>query len=191
MDFGIPQLRKAKKEKYEFDGVITFEPTGEKKARRMVFNAKAIELLKFSKDEEVVNQIAFSFSGKQVFIANVTGLTNVNEAEVKKNMTVSHKKYYEYIKDLFEKSEGDEVEFFLHETENEFNGVKVYELKLTQPEEKIENVDLDKIPVREYVEDDVQDLSILPGVEEVEETEEVATEESTEEDPLMSFLDEE
>lgn len=168
MDFGVPNLRKAKKEKYEHFGVITLEPTGVKLARKMNFNTKAKELLKID-DKGVINQVAFSFMGNDIFIANVNGLTGVSEVKLTKEGNISNKKYYEHIKKLINKDEADEVEFFLKSTPNEFNGVQVFELTLTQPEEEIVDVDIDTIPEVSYDENENQDTSFLsPQPETVE-----------------------
>lgn len=168
MDFGIPNLKKAKKEKYEHVGVITFEPTGIKKARRMVFNPKAKQLLLVD-NKDMDNQVSFSFMDGNVFIANVNGLTGRSEIKLNKEGNILNKKYYEYIKKLFNKDEADEVEFFLVPTPNEFNGVKVYELSLTQPAEEVIDVDINKIPVMSYDETEEQDTSFLsPEPETVE-----------------------
>lgn len=168
MDFGIPNLRKAKQqtEKFPHLGVITFEPTSYKKSRRMLFNTKALELLKLD-DENVENQVSFSFVNDQIFIANVNGLSGLSEVKLTKSGTISNKKYYDYIKSILNKDEADEVELFLSETQNEYNNVKVFELSLQQPAEEVVDVDLDTIPEVSYDETEVQDTSFIEEEKEV------------------------
>lgn len=187
MDFGIPQLNRVKKkeEKYEHLGVITLEPAEPGKSRRIVFNTKGAELLNIN-DKGIDNQIAFSFTGDKIYVANMNGLEGHSEVKVTKQNNVSNKKYYDYIKKLVKKNDEDEVEFFLIPTENTFNNTTVYQLVLEQPSEEISNVNLDEVPVQEYNPNEVQDTSFLSPEPE---TNEVNTEEESDEvDPLMDYL---
>lgn len=137
MNFGVPNLRAVKQvEKYSTLGVITLEPTGHKKGRKFVFNKKALEMLGLSirqfadaKLEQVEGaSIAFSFDMETIMIANTTGLTNIKEVLLTKEGSITNKDYYEYIKRLLNKEESDEVELFMEETSNVFNGQKVFKL---------------------------------------------------------------
>lgn len=132
MEFGLPKVKAQKKEKYENTGVLTFLPTGPGLGRKIVFNAKAVEILEITDDE---NKISFSFSGNDIYIVNTSNSSVSNLSVSKTAKSISDKKHYEYIKyTINNSSEKDELELFLIPTEREFNGKKVFCLSQTAPE---------------------------------------------------------
>ena len=133
MEFGLPSIKAKKQEKYEDLGVVTFLPTAPGKARKITFNTKALEMLNLT-DE--ANRISFSFTGNSVYLVNTSGVDGVAGLPVSKtSKSISDKKHYEYVKySINNSSEKDELELFLHKTENEFNGNTVYLLNSSTPQ---------------------------------------------------------
>ena len=127
MEFGIPKVRQEKKEKYENEGVLTFLPTGEKLGRKVILNKKAIEMLNINGSN---NQISFSFNGKEIYIVNTSDNENVAGLKIGKvSNGFADKKHYEHIKSkIFGLQPEDELELFMYETENKFNGNPVFGL---------------------------------------------------------------
>ena len=127
MEFGLPKVKSLKTEKYENDGVLTFLPTGPGLGRKMSFNKKAAEIMGLEGENL---QVSFSFSTGAIHIVNTFG-TNITGLTVSKTgKSVSDKKHYEYIKySLYNSTEKDELELFLTETENTFEGRKVFLLQ--------------------------------------------------------------
>lgn len=147
MNFGIPKVRERKIEKYPGVALLTFHPTGEGLGRKMELSEAAIDLLKL---ESSFNQVSFSFSGVDIYIVNTSGVENASGLKVGKTTnSFSDKKHYNFIKEnMHNLSESDELELFFEETEQEFNGNKVFKLVKEKPssEVEIDGLDLGQIP---------------------------------------------
>jgi len=130
MNFGVPNLRIKKEEKYPDQGVITFLPVEkEGGGRKMILNDKALELLNLT---DASNQISFSFSGSRTFIVNTSGSIGTSGLKVgKTTQGFADKKHYSYIKTRqYGLTDADTLELFFVETEQKFNGNSVYELQM-------------------------------------------------------------
>lgn len=99
VNFGVPNQRARKQEKYPDTPVVTFKAIdGESKgkSRKISFNPKAVETLKLDKKATV----CFLFSDSIVGIANgnQTGIPEKAKLKVTKNTPrrVSHKKTYDF-----------------------------------------------------------------------------------------------
>lgn len=127
LNFGVPNLREKKEEKYTEVGVLTFRPTGEGLGRKMDLNTKALELLKA---DDTNNQVSFSFAGQDIYIVNTSGIDNASGLKIGKTTNgFSDKKHYNFIKvSMFKLADSETLELFFEETENEFNGNKVFKL---------------------------------------------------------------
>lgn len=141
LQFGIPALRAKKEEKYTNIGTVTFLPTGEKLGRKIQLNSKALEMLNITENS---NQVSFSFSGADIYIVNTSGTENCSGLKVGKTSNgFADKKHYEYIKTkTYNLKEEDTLELFLEETNNEFNGNKVYKLVNSIIQEKDQLLEL-------------------------------------------------
>lgn len=126
MEFGIPNRKNKKEEKYNVP-VLTFLPTGPGLGRKMELNQAAMEALNISEGN---NQVSFSFSGADIYIVNTSGVENVSGLKVGKTSNgFADKKHYEFIKTkTYNLKEEDTLELFLIETENSFNNNTVYKL---------------------------------------------------------------
>lgn len=126
LKFGIPNLKQKKQEKYNNVGVLTILPTGEGLGRKMELNAFAIKQLGLTDKD---NQVSFSFQGDTIYIVNTSNSGIAGFKIGKTTNGFSDKKHYEYIKGkIFKMPESDSLELFFNETENEFNGNKVFQL---------------------------------------------------------------
>lgn len=182
MEFGLPKVKSLKTEKYENDGVLTFLPTGPGLGRKMSFNKKAAEMMGLD-DENL--QISFSFSAGAIHIVNTAGTAIAGLTVSKTGKSVSDKKHYEYIKySLYNSTEKDELELFLSETENSFEGRKVFLLE-----------DISKHDVsygsKEISETEVLDEEYVSNVEEefTDEQEVLEEENYVSEDPNQASFD--
>lgn len=133
-NFGVPNLRLKKEEKYPDMGVLTMLPLEKKGGgRKIELNSKAIELLGIDTQDEN-NRIAFSFSPgtTKIYIANRTGEKTKSDIKVTKQESVSDKRYYEYIKKLlgFEVEGQEAVELKLTNVVGNYNNNPVYEVEL-------------------------------------------------------------
>lgn len=127
LNFGVPNLREKKEEKYTEVGVLTFHPTGEGLGRKMELNTKALELLKA---DDKNNQVSFSFAGQDIYIVNTSGVDNASGLKIGKTTNgFSDKKHYNFIKvSMFKLDDSETLELFFEKTENEFNGNMVFKL---------------------------------------------------------------
>lgn len=127
LNFGVPNQREKREEKYPTIAVMTLEPTGEGLGRKMHFNDTALALLGVT---ETKTQLSFSFSGNDVFIVNTSGIDNCAGLNVGKTTNgFSDKKHYNFIKGrIHQMDDASTLELFFEETENEFNGNKVFKL---------------------------------------------------------------
>lgn len=146
LNFGVPNLREKKEEKYTDVGVLTFHPTGEGLGRKMELNTKALELLKA---DDTNNQVSFSFAGQDIYIVNTSGVDNASGLKIGKTTNgFSDKKHYNFIKgSMFKLSDSETLELFFEETENEFNGNMVFKLvkEVSQKEENNDILNLGQI----------------------------------------------
>lgn len=157
LNFGVPNLREKKEEKYTDVGVLTFHPTGEGLGRKMELNSKALELLKA---DDKNNQISFSFNGQEIYIVNTSGIENTSGLKIGKTTNgFSDKKHYNFIKEkMFGIADSETLELFFKETEQEFNENKVF--KLVRQIELVDDV-LDQQDPEESLNEDLDDNGIL------------------------------
>ena len=114
MEFGVPNQRKKKEEKYPNEGVLTFCKLGKKgSGRKIEFNTKAAELLGLDdKDAYVV----FSFSnGISIGNGEQAGIPKEHRIKVTKNTPrrISDKRTYEYIVKLEDLDTDNDNEYVL------------------------------------------------------------------------------
>lgn len=127
MEFGVPNLRNKRENKYDDKAVIIFHPTAEGMGRKMELSEKAIEMLNLTDKN---NQVSFSFTGADIYIVN-TSNTGVAGLKVGKTTNgFSDKKHYNFIKGPkhYNMPDSDELVLCLVETEQEYNDNKVYKL---------------------------------------------------------------
>lgn len=134
LNFGVPNLRTKREEKYPNDGVLTVKALEKKGGgRKIEFNPKAIEMLGIDVENDK-NRVAFSFIAgtTKIYIANRTGEDTKQDIKVTKQESISDKRYYEYIKKLLGLDiEGQEdVELKLTNVAGNYNGNNVYEVEL-------------------------------------------------------------
>lgn len=114
MQFGIPNQRKTREEKYPNTPIMTLGIEGAKgTARTMVFNPKACEKLGLEDDKAIV---AFSFdNGIYVLNGNQQGVPSEHTIKVTKNYPrrISDKKTYEYMSKVLGLDNSIENEFEL------------------------------------------------------------------------------
>ena len=151
--FGIPKQRVAKEEKYPDTPVITtLRWEGKGHANKFVFNTKAVEKLNILPGTSRVN-FAFDEEEEVAYIGKHAG---EGALSVGKNMSLSNKRFYDYILKMY-KLESDEDNDFELTTEIDLGDVKVY--KMTPLVNK--EVELDPKPVNmvdkeiEHMEDPV------------------------------------
>lgn len=134
LNFGVPNLRTKKEEKYPNDGVLTVKALEKKgNGRKIEFNPKAIEMLGIDVENEK-NRVAFSFIAgtTKIYIANRTGEDTKQDVKVTKQESISDKRYYEYIKKLLglDINGQEDVELKLTNVAGNYNGNNVYEVEL-------------------------------------------------------------
>lgn len=134
LNFGVPNLRTKKEEKYPNDGVLTVKALEKKgNGRKIEFNPKAIEMLGIDVENEK-NRVAFSFVAgtTKIYIANRTGEDTKQDIKVTKQESISDKRYYEYIKKLLglDINGQEDVELKLTNVAGKYNGNNVYEVEL-------------------------------------------------------------
>lgn len=165
MNFGVPNLKPVKQEKYNEPVITLVAIEKEGQSRKFELNKHAQEVLKLTKTdlapateggEVIKGELAFSFDDQgRILIVNTTGY-NVGAALTYKPSTksLSDKRTYDYVRRLMNTPEEQILELFLHQTPNSFNGNTVYELK------KISNVDQNLAPV-ETMEDHLTEEVIV------------------------------
>ena len=128
MNFGVPNQRKVKVEKYPDNAIVTVGIDGGKgKSRQLIFNKRACELLNITDD----SRIAFAFNGNEFAVANTD--QNGIDASVGIRVTkskprkISDKKTYDYIKKIMDLDTNVENLFELQLSTNDNGGLEIYD----------------------------------------------------------------
>lgn len=166
LNFGVPNLRTKKEEKYPNDGVLTVKVLEKKGGgRKIEFNPKAIEMLGIDVENEK-NRVAFSFVAgtTKIYIANRTGEDTKQDIKVTKQESISDKRYYEYIKKLLGLDiEGQEdVELKLTNVAGQYNGNNVYEVELLSTVDINTTDVVAEHPMTEALDAPVADETVIP-----------------------------
>lgn len=158
MQFGIPNQRKTKEEKYPDTPVLTLDIEGDKGTSRKIFlNESACKLLNLADDKA---QIAFSFENG-IFIANAgqSQIPDEYAINVTKNAPrrVSDKKTYEYIAKVLDLDTSIENEFKLSTVEIKDGAPVVFQLiSLTNVTDKVDEVSQDYDGEQEVTSEGIQ-----------------------------------
>lgn len=130
MNFGVPNQRRVRVEKYPDKPVMTllgYDDTKKGSGRKVEFNKKATELLGLPENNATV---AFSFTDDGIFVANgsQSGIPDDYGLRITKTVprSFSNKSHYEYIVKVFELDTDIDNEFSISETSRDEDGVTVY-----------------------------------------------------------------
>lgn len=159
MNFGLPDQRIKKENKYKGISALIFHPVdGEGKGRKMELTEEALDMLNLDSSK---NQISFSFSGADIYIVNTSGCDNCAGLKVGKTTNgFSDKKHYDFIKKkTFGLGDTEELVLYLDKTENEYLGNPVFKLYKTQGNTFLDTIDETQEDFK-HSDNDAEDLLI-------------------------------